>query len=245
MSTHPAKTDTDALFFRFSSNLYSSLVARQRQTLRHEHRLGPHQMPPKNAVDMWPAHGTCCSDVSRGSCRSLPWAELARYFCQLKILLTETCLTASKHWHLPGSRSGKQTVPPPLPRSTESQNSSVCRNGSGTSLSDWSWWTSNPKFTWVSWPPWSLAGAVSGRCISLHFLLEFYPEPFIELVTPLVMISTDRKTEPLAHGTSRATVRNNLPALLLEANIPCPSYLGAGEAPPSDGWTSSSCHTSF
>lgn len=169
-----------------------------------------------------PADGTYCSDVSRGPRRSLPWAEPARYFRQLKIFLTETCLSASKYWHLPGGRSGKQTVPPPLPHGTELQNSSVCRNGSGTSLSDWSWWTSNPKFTWLPWPLPSPSGAVGDRWMSLHFPLEAYAKPFTELVIPLLMMGTNTQTEPLAHGTSRVKLRNNLPPLLLEANVPCP-----------------------
>lgn len=108
---HPVKTDTDTPFFRFSSNLYTSLLVHQIQVLRHEHRRGPHQMPSRSTVDMGPADGTCCSDVSRGSCRSLPWAELARYFHQLKILLTETWLTTSKYQQLPmADQANKQCL---------------------------------------------------------------------------------------------------------------------------------------
>lgn len=108
MSKHRVKPVSP--FFRFSPNLYKSLVASQRQGLRHEHRFGLHQMPPKIPVDMWAAGGICCSDVSRGSHRRLPWAELARYFHQLKILLMGSCVGATKYWHLSGSRSGKQPV---------------------------------------------------------------------------------------------------------------------------------------
>lgn len=79
-----------------------------------------------------PADGTCCSHVSRGSLTSLPWAELARYFCQLNILLTETCQSASDCWHLSGTDQ-PNSVPAPSSPAT-SQNSSVRRNGSGTSV---------------------------------------------------------------------------------------------------------------
>lgn len=51
MSKHPGKPDTDVSFFRFSSSLYNSLVGHQRQALRHERRLGTHQMPPKTTVE--------------------------------------------------------------------------------------------------------------------------------------------------------------------------------------------------
>lgn len=135
MSKHRVKPVSP--FFRFSSNLYNSLVACQRQALRHEHRLRPHQMPPKIPVDMQAAGGTC-SDISRGSRRRLPWAELARHIHQLKIILMENCLGATKYWHLSGSRSGKQPVLP-LPDGAESWNTSVCRSRPETSLLDWSW----------------------------------------------------------------------------------------------------------
>lgn len=87
MSKHRVKPASP--FFRFSANLYNSLVARQRRALRHEHRLGLHQMSPKIPVDMQ-AEGRTRSDVSRGSCRREALAELARYFHQLKILLRKT-----------------------------------------------------------------------------------------------------------------------------------------------------------
>lgn len=45
-------------------------------------------------------------------------------------------------------------------------------------------------------------------------------------------ISTDTEAEPLAHGTSRAKLRKNLPLLLLEASASCLPTLGVGEAPP-------------
>lgn len=190
MSKHRVKPVSP--FFRFSPNLYNSLVARQRQALRHEHRLGFHQMPPKIPVDMQAEGGTCCSDVSRGSHRRLLWAELARYFHQLKILLMKNCVGDTEYWHLSGSRSGKQPVPPsPSPRYQVMKH--LC-------LQKWSRnifvRTPIPKFTWLPWPPQYPTSAVDGRWISLHFPLEAHAEPFIKPFMPLLMIrSRDRETE--------------------------------------------------
>jgi len=70
----------------------------------------------------------------------------------------------------------------------------------------------------------------------LHFPLEGYGESFTELLVLLLMISTDTKAEPLACGTSRAKLRNDLPPLVLEANAPCsPTWVQGKHDPPVDG----------